>query len=119
MAADRVSLSEGYEGALQTNRNLANEGESASALAKKQHSQTAELQGQNKGAFAAQAANGSTATANTYQASALLHTANAEGGSKFVRQTAQHEDAAASAQQGESTSLDTTASDLANKINRA
>ena len=119
MAADRVSLNEGYEGALQTNRNIAGDGESASALAKKQHSQTAELQGQNKGSFAAQAANGSTATANTYQASALMHTANAEGGATFVRRTAQHEDQAASTQQTESAALDTTASDLHAKINRA
>ncbi len=119
MSADRVSLTEGYEGAAASHRDVANQGESVAGLAKKQHGHTSDLIGQNKGSFATQAANGSTATANTFQANALLHTANAEGGMRFTRDTAAHEEDATSGQRTESTTLETTASDLHSKINRA
>ena len=119
MAADRVSLSEGYEGAIQGHKDVANSGESVQGLAKKQHSSTADLQGQNKGSFATQAGNGSTATANSLQAASLMHTANAEGGARYVRSTAGHEDEAASSQGTESTTVESHASDLHSKINRA
>lgn len=119
MTADRVSLTEGYEGAIQGHRNVAGSGEGVHGIAKKQHSQTGELQGQNKGAFATQAANGSTATANNLGAAALLHSTNAEHGGRFVKQTAAHEDEASSGQASESNALDQAASDLHSKINRA
>ncbi|KQY56054.1 hypothetical protein ASD11_16420 [Aeromicrobium sp. Root495] len=119
MTADRVSLTEGYEGAIAGHRSVAGSGEGVQGLAKKQHGQTSELQGQNKGAFATQAANGSTATANNLGAAALLHTANAEGGARYVKQTAAHEDEASSGQAAESNALDQAASDLHSKINRA
>ncbi|GAA2085040.1 hypothetical protein GCM10009821_28150 [Aeromicrobium halocynthiae] len=117
MSADRVSLTEGYEAAQQSNRAVANSGEGVAGLAKKQHGHSAELQGQNHGAFAAQASNGSTAAANNLSAAALLHTANAAGGQRNVRDIAVHEDEAAQAQRAESTSLDQNALDLHAKIN--
>lgn len=119
MTSDRVSLSEGYEGALQQNRNLATEGENVQGLSKKQHTQTSELMGQNKGSLATQAANGSTATANSLSAGALMHTNNASGGADYLRRTAGHEDAASHEQAGESRTVETAASDLTLKINRA
>jgi len=119
MTSDRVSLSEGYEGALQQNKGMAQEGEAAQGLAKKQHGHTEALMGQNKGALATQAANGSTATANTLSAGALMHTNNAAGGADYLRRTAGAEDSASHSQAGESRSVETAASDLTSKINRA
>ncbi|MGJ9414326.1 hypothetical protein ACHAAC_16610 [Aeromicrobium sp. CF4.19] len=119
MNADRVSLTEGYEGAQQSNRTVAGSGESISALAKKQHGHSADLQGQNKGAFAGQATNGSTAAANNLTAAATLHTANASGGQRNVRDIAGAEEDATSTQRVESTNLDQSALDLQAKINHA
>ena len=118
MSSDRVSLSEGYEGALQRNKNLANEGENAHGLSKKQHGNTEALLGQNKGALATQAGNGSTAAANSLSAGALMHTNNASGGADYIRRTAGHEDTAAHDQAGESRIVENAASDLSSKINR-
>lgn len=118
MSADRVSLTDGYEAASQGNRNIAGSGDSVQGLAKKQHGHSAELSGQNHGAFAAQATNGSTAAANNLGAAALLHSANAEGGQRNVRDTAAFEDDAAQGQRTESTNLDQSALDLHGKINR-
>ena len=119
MTNDRVSLSEGYEGALQKNKGIAQEGDAAQALSKKQHGHTEALMGQNKGALASQAANGSTATANTLSAGALMHANNAAGGADYLRRTAGHEDSASHAQAGESRTVETAASDLTSKINRS
>ncbi|WP_374999738.1 hypothetical protein [Aeromicrobium sp. CTD01-1L150] len=119
MNADRVSLTEGYEAEQQSNRAISSTGESVSSLAKKQHGHAAELQGSNHGAFAGQAVNGSTAAANTFNAAATLHTANAAGGQRDVTNVAAHEDEAASAQRVESTTLDQSAIDLIGKINHA
>jgi hypothetical protein len=119
MTSDRVSLSEGYEGALQGNKNLANEGENAHGLAKKQHNHTADLLGQNKGALATQSGNGSTAAANSLSAGALMHTNNAAGGADYLRRTAGHEETASHDQAAESRTVETAASDLTSKINRA
>jgi hypothetical protein len=117
MAADRVSLSEGYEGALQQHRGVADEGESVNGLSKKQHAHTNELLSQNKGALASQAGNGSTASANSLSAGALMNTANASGGADYVRRTAGHEDSAAHTQAGDSRTVENAASDLAGRIN--
>ena len=119
MTNDRVSLSEGYEGALQQNKGIAQEGEAAHALSKKQHNHTSDLLGQNKGALATQAGNGSTAAANSLSAGALMHTNNAAGGADYLRRTAGHEDSASHAQAGESRTVETAASDLTSKINRS
>jgi hypothetical protein len=119
MTSDRVSLSEGYEGALQQNKNLANEGENAHGLSKKQHNHTADLLGQNKGSLATQAGNGSTAAANSLSAGGLMHTNNAAGGADYLRRTAGHEDTASHDQAGESRNVENSASDLTAKINRA
>ena len=119
MTSDRVSLSEGYEGALQQNKGLAQEGETAHGLSKKQHNHTADLMGQNKGSLATQAGNGSTAAANSLSAGALMHTNNASGGADYLRRTAGHEDTASHDQAGESRNVETAASDLSSKINRA
>jgi len=119
MAADRVSLTEGYEGAQQQNRGIADEGEAVHGLSKKQQGHTSELLSQNKGALASQAGNGSTATANSLSAGGAMHGANAAGGSDFVRRTAGHEDTAAQTQAGDSSTVDTAASDLASKINHS
>lgn len=119
MTTDRVSLSEGYEGALQQNKGIAQQGDAAQDLAKKQHGHTGDLLGQNKGALATQAGNGSTAAANNLSAGALMHTNNASGGADYLRRTAGHEDAASHQQAGESRTAETAASDLTSKINRA
>lgn len=118
MTSDRVSLSEGYEGALQQNKNIAEEGDHAHGLSKKQHNHTAELLGQNKGALAGQAGNGSTATANNLSAGALMHTNNASGGVDYIRRTGGHEDAGAQDMASHSNAAETAASDLTHKINR-
>lgn len=117
MSADRVSLTEGYQGALQTNRSIGDEAEQVHGLAKKQHGHTADLLSQNKGAFANQTGNGSTATANGLSAAGAMHAANAAGGAEYVRRTAQHEGSAADAQGGEARIVETGATDLAHKIN--
>ena len=119
MTSDRVSLSEGYEGALQRNKDLATEGENAHGLSKKQHNHPADLLGQNQGALATQAGNGSTAAANSLSAGALMHTNNAAGGADYLRRTAGHEDTASHDQAGESRNVENAASDLTAKINRA
>lgn len=117
MSADRVSLTEGYQGALNTNRNIGDQAEQVHGLAKKQHGHTADLLAQNKGALATQTGNGSTATANGIEAAGAMHAANAAGGAEYVRQTAQHEDTAADTQGGEARIMETSATDLAHKIN--
>ena len=78
MPADRVSLTEGYQGAQQKNQAVGQEGDNVSGMSKKQHGHTEAFSWPpNKGALAAQAANGSTATANSLAAGSNLHTANA------------------------------------------
>jgi hypothetical protein len=119
MPADRVSLSEGYEGALQQHRGVGDEGEAVHGLSKKQHAHTNELLSQNKGALASQAGNGSTASANSLSAGALMNTANAAGGSEYLRRTAGHEDSAAHTQAGDSRAVENAAGDLASKINHS
>ena len=119
MTADRVSLTEGYEGAAQANKNIATQGEAAQGLSARQHNATGDLLGHNKGAFATQAGNGSTAAANSLSAGALMHTNNASGGADFVRRTAQHEDTGAQDQKAVATNVETGATDLVSKINRA
>ena len=119
MTSDRVSLSEGYEGALQQNKGIAQEGDAAHGLSKKQHNHTSDFLGQNKGSLATQAGNGSTATANSLSAGALMHTNNASGGADYLRRTAGHEEASSHAQAGESNAVENAASDLTSKINRA
>ncbi|HWU21419.1 MAG TPA: hypothetical protein VN088_16545 [Nocardioides sp.] len=117
MAADRVSLTEGYQGALHTNRNIGDQAEQVHGLAKKQHGHTADLLSQNKGALANQTGNGSTATANGLAAAGTMHMANAAGGAEYVRRTAGHEDTAADTQGSEARLMETSATDLAHKIN--
>jgi hypothetical protein len=119
MPADRVSLTEGYGGAQQKNQAVGQEGDSVAGMSKKQHGHTEAFLAQNKGALATQGGNGSTATANSLNAGANLHTANADNSQQFLRQTAGHEDTGAHTQAGESRAVETAAMDLQSKINRA
>lgn len=119
MPADRVSLTEGYQGAQQKNQAVGQEGDNASGMSKKQHGHTEAFASSNKGALASQGANGSTATANSIASGANLHGANADNSQQFVRQTAGHEETGAHTQAGESRSVETAAMDLNSKINRA
>jgi hypothetical protein len=119
MPADRVSLTEGYQGAQQKNQAVGQEGDNVSGMSKKQHGHTEAFSSSNKGALASQGANGSTATANSLAAGANLHGANADNSQQFVRQTAGHEESGAHVQAGESRSVETSAMDLNSKINRA
>lgn len=116
---DRVSLGDGYEGASKANRGIADQGDVANTIAKKQHNQTNDLMGQTKGNFGKQAGNGSTAAANNMNAGGLLHSSTAAGGQEFVRRTAQSEDSAADAQGTEARTAMTAGEDLASKINKA
>lgn len=119
MTADRVSLQGGYEGAMRENLAVSHEGDAASAVAKKQHGSTEALRGSNHGAFATQLSNGSTATGNTQEAVALLHSSNASGGAQFTKLTAGHEDEVSQGAAGESSAVETAAHDLISRINRA
>lgn len=117
MPANRVSLTDGYQGAQQQNRGISDEGESVQGFSKAQHGHTAELQGNNKGALAGQAANGSTGTANSLNAAATMNSANAAGGSDYLRRTGQHEESGAHTQAGDSRAVEDGATDLMSKIN--
>lgn len=117
MPEQRVSLTEGYQGAQQQNRGISDEGESVNGFSKAQHGHTMEFQGNNKGALATQAANGSTGTANSLSAAATMNNANAAGGSDYLRHTAQHEETGAHTQSGDSQTVESHADDLMSKIN--
>lgn len=118
MAVSRVSLTEGYSGAQQKNNAIGEEANAASATAKKQHGHTEAFLAANKGALATQGGNGSTATANSFEAGSRLHGANAENSTQFLRQTAGHEESAAQIQGTESRAAETAAMDLNAKINK-
>ncbi|HET9500092.1 MAG TPA: hypothetical protein VFO98_07510 [Marmoricola sp.] len=118
-ARDRVSLTEGYGGAQQKNNAIGDEGGNSAGMSKKQHGHTEAFLAANKGGLATQGGNGSTATANSIAAGANLHNTNADNSTRFLKQTAAHEESGAHAQAGESRGVETAAMDLQSKINRA
>lgn len=117
MSADRVSLTEGYQGALSTNKAIGEQGEQIANAGKVQHGHTADVLSSNKGAFAGQIGNGSTATANSFEAAGTMHAANAAGGAEYLKRTAGHESNASDTQRGDATTVETGATDLMHKIN--
>jgi hypothetical protein len=119
MPADRVSLTDGYSGAQQKNNAVSDEAASVVGMSQKQHGHAESFLAANKGALATQGANGSTATANSLAAGANLHGANADNSQQYLRQTAGHEESGAHVQAGESRSVETAATDLNSRINRA
>ncbi len=119
MTADRVALTDGYEGAYQHEKGLANEGESLSHLARMQNGNTESLLSQNSGGFATQLGNGSTGVANTHQAQALLDTNNAAEGTRYLTATAGHEEEAAHSTGAEARLVDQGAQDIIMRINGA
>lgn len=115
---DSVNLTDGYQGFDATNRAINNEAQDTSTLAKKQHGLTENLLGSQKGSFAKSAANGSTATANNFEAFATTHGAHAEGGSRFLKGTATAEEEATSTTETQARTLETQALDI-KPINQA
>lgn len=118
MSANRVSLTEGYQGAQQKNNAIHDEAGTVASQAQKQHGHTEAFQSQNKGALAMQGANGSTATANGLSAGSKLHGTNAQNSQQYLRQTAGHEEQSAQTQGTESRAAETNVSDFNARINR-
>lgn len=114
---DRVSLTDGYSGAQQKNNAIGAEGDNTAQMSKKQHGHTEAFSAANKGGLATQGANGSTATANSLAAGANLHNTNADNSTRFLKQTAAHEETGTQSQAGESRNVETAATDLQKKIN--
>lgn len=115
---DSINLTDGYQGFDATNRAMNDEAGTSSQLAKKQHGHTENLLSNQKGSFAKSAANGSTASANNYEALANTHGANAEGGSRFLKTTATAEESATTTTETSARTLETQALDI-KPINQA
>lgn len=116
---DSINLTDGYEGFQATNRAIDNEAQGTQSLAKKQHGHTENLLGSQKGSFAKASGNASTATANNYMATGNVQGKDAEGGSRFVRDTATAEESGRDMVEGQAQRLEQQAADFNVKsINR-
>ena len=117
MAADRVQLDGGYESGLADAKGLSHDGgDGANNVRAKQVGLTGDLQGGIKGSFASQIVNNSTATANTHSAFAAMHSSNAVGQTRFLRDVGHAEGEAHDSERAESTLVDTEAVDLLHRI---
>lgn len=114
--ADRAEFASGYDGAIQTNKGLSQEGDTVHGLSKKMFGHGQDVLGTTKGSFGMQISNATTADADLTTANARMHHSAAEGNARFVSQSGHHEQDAADGTRTVAANTMSASSDLYGRI---